>query len=152
MDPVTPHIWAQMSRNTLGLHSRGDYTPSRKMSLNFKAARVDVKSWQLHWRNNGRHCVSSHQPHHCLLYRLFRRGSKKTSKLRVNGLCERNPPGTDEFPAQMASNAENVSIWWRHHAFDGRLCRISERSGNFKPILRGFEISRIYGLKSSWSA
>ena len=23
--------------------------------------------------------------------------------------------GTDEFPAQRASNAENVSIWWRHH-------------------------------------
>ena len=23
--------------------------------------------------------------------------------------------GTDEFPAHMASNAENVSIWWRHH-------------------------------------
>ena len=22
---------------------------------------------------------------------------------------------TVEFPAQMASNAENVSIWWRHH-------------------------------------
>ena len=20
-----------------------------------------------------------------------------------------------EFPAQMASNAENISIWWRHH-------------------------------------
>ena len=26
-----------------------------------------------------------------------------------------NSPGTGEFPAQMASNAENVSIWWRHH-------------------------------------
>ena len=25
---------------------------------------------------------------------------------------------TGEFPAQMASNAENVSIWWRHHAED----------------------------------
>ena len=24
--------------------------------------------------------------------------------------------GTGQFPAQMASNAENVSIWWRHHA------------------------------------
>ena len=35
--------------------------------------------------------------------RLFRRRRKKTSKLRVTGLCE--------FPAQMASNAENVSIW-----------------------------------------
>ena len=22
---------------------------------------------------------------------------------------------TGEFPAQMASNADNVSIWWRHH-------------------------------------
>ena len=26
-----------------------------------------------------------------------------------------NSPGTDEFPAQMASNAENVSVGWRHH-------------------------------------
>ena len=25
--------------------------------------------------------------------------------------------GTDEFPAQRASYAENVSIWWRHHGF-----------------------------------
>ena len=23
--------------------------------------------------------------------------------------------GTGEFPAQMASNAENASIWWRHN-------------------------------------
>ena len=37
------------------------------------------------------------------------------SKLRVTGLCVGNSPGTGEFPAQMASNAENVSIWWRHH-------------------------------------
>ena len=27
----------------------------------------------------------------------------------------RNSPVTGEFPAQRASNAENVSIWWRHH-------------------------------------
>ena len=25
-----------------------------------------------------------------------------------------NSPVTGEFPAQMASNVENVSIWWRH--------------------------------------
>ena len=55
------------------------------------------------------------QPHHCLLNRLFGCRSKKTSKLRVTGLCAGNSPGTGEFPAQMASNAENVSIWWRHH-------------------------------------
>ena len=46
---------------------------------------------------------------------LFRHRSKKRSKLRVTGLCAGNSPVTGEFPAQMASNAENVSIWWRHH-------------------------------------
>ena len=71
--------------------------------------------WTLHWRHNGRDSVSNHQPHDCLLNRLFRRRSKKTSKIRVTGLCEGNSPGTGEFPAQMASNAENGSIWWRHH-------------------------------------
>ena len=50
-----------------------------------------------------------------LLNRLYRRRWKKTSKLRVTGLCEGNSPVTGEFPTQMASNAENVSIWWRHH-------------------------------------
>ena len=69
----------------------------------------------LQWRHNEYNGVSNHQPHERLLNRLFRRRSKKASKLRVTGLCEGNSPGTDEFPAQMASNAENVSIWWRHH-------------------------------------
>ena len=37
---------------------------------------------------------------------LFRQRSKKTSKLRVTGLCEGNSPVTGEFSSQMASNAE----------------------------------------------
>ena len=61
--------------------------------------------------------------------------SKKTSKLHITGLCAGNSPVTcevpaqrpetwsfdvffdpvtGEFPAQMASNVENVSIWWCH--------------------------------------
>ena len=75
---------------------------------------VDV-AFTLRWRQNGHDGVSNHQPHDCLLNRLFRRRSKKTSKLSLTGLCAGNSPGTGEFPAQMASNAENVSIWWRHH-------------------------------------
>ena len=39
----------------------------------------------------------------------------KASKPRVIGLCVRNSLVTGEFSAQRASNAENVSIWWRHH-------------------------------------
>ena len=52
----------------------------------------------------------------CVFPMLLFQRSKKTSKLCVTGLCAGNSPGTSEFPAQMASNAENVSIWWRHHA------------------------------------
>ena len=69
----------------------------------------------LRWRHNGRDDVSNHQPHVCLLNSLFGRRSKKASKFRVTGLCVGNSPGTGEFPAQMASHTENVSIWWRHH-------------------------------------
>ena len=69
----------------------------------------------LQWRHNGCDDVSNHQPHGFLLNRLFGRRSKKTSKLRVTGLCARNSPGTGEFAAQLVSNAENISIWWRYH-------------------------------------
>ena len=69
----------------------------------------------LHWRHNGHDGVSNHQPHDCLLNRLFRYRSKKTSKLCATGLCTGKSPVTGEFPAQMVSNAENVCNWWRHH-------------------------------------
>ena len=71
--------------------------------------------YTLQWRHNGRYSVWDHQPHDCLLNRLFKRRSKKTSKLRVTGFCAGNSPVTGEFPAQMASNKEKCSIWWRHH-------------------------------------
>ena len=79
---------------------------------------TEHKPWfnpPLQWRHSERVGVSNHQSHDCLLNRLFRRKSKKTSKLRVTGLCAGNSPVTGEFPAQRASNAENVSIWWRRH-------------------------------------
>ena len=74
-----------------------------------------TKVTSLRWRHSGRDGVSNHQPRDCLLNRLFRRRSKKTSKLHVTGLCAGNSPVTGEFSAQMGSNAENISIRWRHH-------------------------------------
>ena len=79
--------------------------------------RVTCPILTLQWRHNGRDSISNHQPHDCSLNCLFRRRSKKTSKLRITGLCAGNSPGTGEFPAQMVSYAENVSIWWRHHEY-----------------------------------
>ena len=52
----------------------------------------------LRWRHNDHAGVSNHQPHDCLLNRLFRRRSKKTSKLRVTGLCAGNSPGPVNSP------------------------------------------------------
>ena len=46
---------------------------------------------------------------------VYSDADKKKSKLRVNGHCAGNSPVTGEFPAQIACNTENVSIWWRHH-------------------------------------
>ena len=46
----------------------------------------------LQWCHNERDGVSNHQPHHCLLNRLFGLRSKKTSKLRDTGLCAANSP------------------------------------------------------------
>ena len=48
----------------------------------------------LQLRNNERDGVSNHQHLDCLLNRLFRRTSKKSSKLRFTGLCERWIPLT----------------------------------------------------------
>ena len=74
-------------------------------------------SMSLQWRHNDRDGVSNHQPHDCLLKRLFRRRSKKIWKLRVTGLCAGNSPVTGEFHAKRASNAENVSIWLRYRVY-----------------------------------
>ena len=52
-------------------------------SVSFMISSAD---FSLRWHHNERDGVSNHQPHHCLLNRLFRHRSKKTSKLRVTGL------------------------------------------------------------------
>ena len=97
-------------------------------------------SWYLftlQWRHNGRDGVSNHKPHDCLLNRLFKRRSKKhqsSASLAFVRRIHRWPMNslhkwtllsavrerplnliTHSLPAQMASNAESVSIWWRHH-------------------------------------
>ena len=54
--------------------------------------------YSLHWRHNDHDSVSNHQPHGCLLNRLFRRRSKKTSKLCVTGFCGGNSPGPVNSP------------------------------------------------------
>ena len=88
------------------------------------------------WRHNGHDGVSNHQPHDCLLNRLFWCRSKKTPKLRVTGLCAGNSPGT--------SNAENIPIGWRRHVkiydvvtYAWASCQIRKIAGAHAPGMPG---------------
>ena len=63
--------------------------------------------------HNERDGVSNLQPDECLLNRLFKAQIIENIKALLHW-----PLGgkfTGDFPAQMASNVENVSIWWRHN-------------------------------------
>ena len=96
--PVTP-----------GLYHLG-YTYVHSVYMDSANISVTELSWDnfikhnginpLQWRQNERDGFSNHQPHDYLLNLSFRRRSKKTSKLRVTGLCVGNSPVTGEFPAQ----------------------------------------------------
>ena len=85
--------------------------------LRCRSARLQdmYEHYTLQWCHNEHNGISNHWHLNCLHKRLFRCRSKKTSKICITGLCEGNSPVTGEFPAQMTSNPENISIWWRHH-------------------------------------
>ena len=72
------------------------------------------------WRHNGGECVLNHPLHDCLLNRLFGRWSKKTSKLRVAGLCAE----TGEFPAQMVTQKmfSSDDVIMKCIFLDGNIC------------------------------
>ena len=88
--------------------------------INYIILITKLRTMTLQWHHNERDGVSNHRRLDCLLNRLFWRRSKKTSKLRVTGLCDGNSPVTGEFPAQRVINAENASIWLRGHEWGGQ--------------------------------
>ena len=119
-----PHLFFIYKFYWSGLYYRKE---SHSASLNqtdyhyFPTKCVCAMHTRIHYSNNECNGVSNHRRLDCLLNCLFMRRSKRTSKLRVTGLCEGNlpvlgefPAVTGEFPSQRASNAETVSIWWRH--------------------------------------
>ena len=63
------------------------------------------------WRHNGRDGVSNHQP------QFIQAQIKENIKAPRHWPLCREFTGNQWFPAQMASNTENVSIWWHHHEF-----------------------------------
>ena len=100
----------------------------------------------LQWRHDERHGIANHQPHNCLLNRLLRHRSEKTSKLRVSGLCEGNSPVTGEFPAQKANHAEIFSIQWRHHV----TLAATDREPSLHWRIFSINLDHLFNLLFSW--
>ena len=89
---------------TDGMVAQGTSAPIMTLTWRLISGNLEARDllvWPgltLHWRHNDHDSVSNHQPHCCLLNRLFRRRSKKTSKFRVTGLCVGNSPGPVNSP------------------------------------------------------
>ena len=118
-----------------------------------------VRAWPhaLQWRHNECDGVSNHRRLDCLLECLFRRRSTKTSKLPATGLYGGDSPVTGEFPAQSASNTENVSIWWRHHGLPspwGIICFFTVRTitvSHYNNVIMDTIVSQITSLTIAYS-
>ena len=82
--------------------------------LDRKIAR-EIRIYRLQWRHNERDGVSNHQPHHCLLRRLFKAQLKENIKAPRHWTLWGEFTDDRWIPRTKDSDAENVSIWWRHH-------------------------------------
>ena len=81
------------------------------LTTNFNPTTYYYNTLTLSVKRNG---VSNHQPRDCLLNCLFRRRSKKTSKLRVPGLLW----GIHWWPLNSPHKGPVTwffPVWWRHH-------------------------------------
>ena len=56
-----------------------------------------IQAFTSQWRHNECDVVSNHRRLDCLLNRLFRRRSQKTSNICITRLCDGNPPVTGGF-------------------------------------------------------
>ena len=94
-------------------------------------SRASITTYCSHYNNVIMSAMASQITSLTIVYSTVysRRRSKKTLKLRNTGLSEGNSPVADEIPAQRASYAENVSIWWRHHEW-GKIAFFTDMWGN----------------------
>ena len=101
--------------------------------------------FSLQWRHNERYGVSNHRCLEGLLDLLFRRRSKKTSKLRVTGRCEGNSP---------VNSPHKGHVTWKMFSFDDVIVYFYYKSHNEHASYpkihttqkRNVHISVIYGV------
>ena len=145
------HSWKPGKHTYLKFFLVKNKNPSFLLSQCLPIAPILTKLSILQWRHNECDSVSNHQSRDwLLLIRLFRRWSTKTPKLRGTDLCTGNSPVTGEFHAQMVSNAENASIWWRHHVSSNSLPKRHHRAQQYiMPLIRFYGYLQTLSIHTS---
>ena len=101
----------------------------RNLPIFFRVTSLDyfIGLPQCQWSNPELMCIISHYndvimsamalqiTSLMIVYSIVYWDADQRKHQNVTGLCVGNSPVTGEFPAQRASNSENVSIWWCHH-------------------------------------
>ena len=110
-------------------------------------------SGALQWRHNGHDSVSNHRPHDCLLSRLFRRRSKKTSKLGVTGFCAGNSPVPVNSPHKWPVTRKMFPFddvfmvyagsHYHENALSSQWCNMSYRAPQIIKSLSGLTIKKL---------
>ena len=115
----------------------------------------DVCCWPrmtLQWLHNGHGSVSNHQPYDCLLNGLFKRRSKKTSKLRVTGFVQ----GIHRRPV---NSPHKWPVTRKMFPFDDVIMEILQlmndlyfgHPGNFVELMRFIYSMKLLGAWTCWS-
>ena len=101
----------------LRLHSLHSINQSVNQSINHSVSHSNRGHTNVHYSDVIMGSMASQITSLSIVYSTVysRCRSKKISKLCVTGLCWGNSPVTGQLPREMASNVENISIWWRHH-------------------------------------
>ena len=120
-----------------------------------------IFSYTLQWCQNERQGVSCHRRLDWLIKPLFRRRSKKISKLRITGLCEENPPGNSDssrkgpvtqkmFPFDGVVMTSDIS-WWRNDISFKLIymCFLNVKWSNSQMLQNHSDVTRMLGLFKS---
>ena len=110
------HVSTDVCQNAAFCQQRRIHTPVFWILQNTWFARYFLSTCilmnsTLQWRHSDRNGVSNHQPHDCLLNRLFRHRWKETSKLRVTGLCAGIHRWPVNSPHKGPVTRKKVFIW-----------------------------------------
>ena len=110
-----PHYWPFLR----GIHLRWQLTRHQhwfRQWLHTKQAKGHYSNqWCISTMSNDHQDILIHLLLDCLYSSVRRLTSNENQNSASLALCGGNPPVTDGFPSQRASNAESVSIPWRHH-------------------------------------